>query len=216
VHIVTNPNVYHAANITAAMPPSKLLILILILILLPLLLLIPLLCPVRLTRHAMKERGTLLIRPFFVFSVFVLALGGLPLYTSLEVSEQRPMTPLSLADEFVIVDTFGNLAMRQAKAFLAVLFGLLGLIQIAVFWDGLAAWVRICTLPYSQIRGTPYEEIWTSIRGATGILSLVVALVWFLTGRYTKGDHGNDGRPKRPSEPGPAAPLRDKPNAISG
>jgi hypothetical protein len=82
--------------------------------------------------------------------------------------------------------------MRSPKFFLMGWFGLFGLFQIVLYRDGLMAWLRICSLPFSQIKGTAYEELWTSLRAVGGILFLTAALVWFMADRH-KGDSGKEG-----------------------
>ena len=73
--------------------------------------------------------------------------------------------------------------MRTVGRIVMVLFGVLGLFQIFVYWDGLIAWLHICGLPYAKVKGTPYENMWTSARAVGGILCLTAALVFFLTDR---------------------------------
>jgi hypothetical protein len=76
--------------------------------------------------------------------------------------------------------------MRSAKLFVVGLIGALGLLQIVLYWRGLVAWLRMCSSPYSQIKGTAYEEMWTSLRAVGGIVFLIVALVWYLASRRTR------------------------------
>jgi uncharacterized membrane protein len=70
--------------------------------------------------------------------------------------------------------------MRSATKFVMVLFGVLGLFQVVMFWDGLIAWVRFCAEPYAQIKGTPYHQMWTSLRAVGGILLSTVVMVWLI------------------------------------
>jgi len=70
-----------------------------------------------------------------------------------------------------------------------VLFGILGLFQVIMYWDGLIAWLHFCGLPYAQVKGTPYEEIWTSLRAVTGIFFLTIILIFFLTDRRRENSH---------------------------
>jgi hypothetical protein len=67
------------------------------------------------------------------------------------------------------------------------MFAVLGLFQVVLYWHGLVDWVRICSLPYSEIKGTPYEELWTSLRAVGGVLFLTIALVWFIAHPRSKG-----------------------------
>ena len=71
--------------------------------------------------------------------------------------------------------------MRPATTICMLIFAALGIVWTAVYWDGLTAWWRFCSLPYAQVKGTPYEAMWTSLRGAAGVLILMMVLVWAIT-----------------------------------
>lgn len=71
--------------------------------------------------------------------------------------------------------------MRTATTFCMFIFAALGVGWTAFYWDGLAAWLRFCSLPYAQVQGTPSEPMWTSRRGAIGVLILMMVVMWAVT-----------------------------------
>jgi hypothetical protein len=71
--------------------------------------------------------------------------------------------------------------MKSATIIPMLLFAAPGIIMTAVYWHGLAAWWHFCRLPLAQVKGTPNEAMWTSLRGATGVLFLMMVLMWAAT-----------------------------------
>lgn len=71
--------------------------------------------------------------------------------------------------------------MRPTTTLSMLVFGVLGTVWTVVYWNGLVAWYRFCSLPFEQVKGTPYEGMWTSLRGATGVLFLMMVLMWAMT-----------------------------------
>ena len=73
------------------------------------------------------------------------------------------------------------MTMRASTVVPMVVMAAFGLAETILFWPGLVAWCRFCNLPYAQVKGTPYEDMWTSLRGATGVLILMMVLIWLVT-----------------------------------
>ena len=79
-----------------------------------------------------------------------------------------------------------NIKDPRVPIFVATLFMIVGIIQILSYWDGLVAWIEVCSRNYSEVRDTPFEPIWTSLRAVGGIGWVVGALFWFLQLRRPK------------------------------
>jgi hypothetical protein len=96
--------------------------------------------------------------------------------------------------------------MRPATTICMLIFATLGITWTAVYWSGLVAWCRVCSLPYAQVKGTPYEQMWTSFRGASGVVIVMMVLVWAITSWRCRGDRAKS--PSNPALQATAAPPR--------
>ena len=89
-----------------------------------------------------------------------------------------------------------NLDDHRVPIFVGTLFMIVGIIQISSYWDGLVAWIEVCSRNYSEVRGTPFEPIWTSLRAVGGIGWIVGAGFWFLQLRRPKLKQTPTGQPE--------------------
>jgi len=84
-----------------------------------------------------------------------------------------------------------NLDWRQRLYGLnALLFAALGILYLAMSWDGISTWWRFTSQPFEEVQNSPLRPIWSSGR--------VVPAMLFLFGAFLNGIQFFQNRKRRP------------------
>ena len=59
----------------------------------------------------------------------------------------------------------------------ALLFALLGILYLAMSWEGISAWWRFTSQPFEAVQDSPLREIWSSGRVVPAMLFLFAAFL---------------------------------------
>jgi|APTNR8051073442_1049403.scaffolds.fasta_scaffold10129_2 hypothetical protein len=59
----------------------------------------------------------------------------------------------------------------------ALLFALLGILYLAMSWDGISTWWRFTSQPFEAVQDSPMRDIWTSGRVVPAMLFFFAAFL---------------------------------------